>query len=650
MKSQTLLSAVFLCTTLSLSASSVVMEPLVVKSSPLDLSQYSAPESYEIYTSQEIENSNANTLYEFLAQYTSLSVEPSYGNELNQRLDMRGYGSNGYQNIVIIVDGRRLNNIDMSVQLLTSIQPQAVERIEILKGSGSVLGGDGANAGVINIITKKLDSKELTLYGGLYDTYGAQLNLNHTTEFVSTSASMQLHRSGGTRHINSEQDRDKNSLLNGSIDVRLTPTDMFEVRAGVLISRTDSNYGGPMSKEELESNPAQPGSGYGYGASPSEQKYNSDLITLGATYDLNQRVSFNIDLSREDKKSDFVTYNSIYNYRYDTIKTTASYGARSIKLYGGFELFDGTRDSKASLYKNANETTKRAQAIFLLAKTGFGAHTFKVGARSEEVEYSYDDNNRSLTKSETLQAVELGVNYRLSDTKSLFLSYSHAYQAPDVDRFFSGDGKSSKFNNFIDPMSSDNFTVGYNLLESSLKFKAQLYYTLLKNEIYYYSDPSWVASTNTNIDESSKYGADLFVKWQADDALAFLFNYNYVKATIEKERYNGEDFSGNTLPGVSEHSAKMSIELKSTERTTLLLSQSYRSSAYALDDLNNDFKHKQDAYYSADATLSYSAKKARYFITINNIFADTNSVMVKESVYYPTTHATRVKIGVKVKF
>ncbi len=634
----------------SLSAGTVALKPLTVLSSTLQIDELSAPQSYEIYDSNDIAKTSVSTLYEFLNNYTSLNITPSYGNPLSQRIDMRGYGGNGYQNIVINIDGKRLNNIDMVPQLLSSIQPQSVERIEILQGSGSVLNGDGANAGVINIVTKKGNLKELTMYGGVYNTYGAQLNLSHTDELVSATASAQLYSTDGDRHIDSDQNRNKQRLTNGLLDIAVTPLDELEVRVGAAISRVQASYGGPMSLSELKENSTQPGSGYGWGPSPSEQKYDSDRFSGGATYDMGERVSLNLDLSTEDKTSNFLTYNSIYKYNYKTLRATIDYRGSLFALHGGFDMFDGARDAKASAYKNANETSKTNRALFAMLKTGFGAHTFKLGVRSEEVDYDYSDQNSSLEQSHRLSAVEFGANYRLSDKRSIFVSYAHSYQAPDVDRFFSGDGKSSKFNEFIDPMSADSFTVGFNHIDNTLKFKTKLYYTLLKDEIYYYADRSFVASTNTNIDNSTKYGLDIYTKWQADEFLALSFNYNYIIATIDDETYNGEKFSGNTLPGVSEHNLKMNIELQATQNTLLLLSQTYRSGAYALDDFNNSFENRQDAYYSTDLTINYTQDRVSYFATINNIFGNTNSVMVKEDVYYPTTHTTTAKAGVKIRF
>lgn len=54
---------------------------------------------------------------------------PSIGNTFSQSLDMRGYGiENGNQNLVVVVNGRRLNNIDNTPQLLSSIPLESIEK------------------------------------------------------------------------------------------------------------------------------------------------------------------------------------------------------------------------------------------------------------------------------------------------------------------------------------------------------------------------------------------------------------------------------------------------------------------------------------------------------------------------------------------
>ncbi|MEJ2501411.1 MAG: TonB-dependent receptor plug domain-containing protein, partial [Campylobacterales bacterium] len=307
----------------TLAASSVTLEALTVTSTPLGNTELDAPDSVEVYTADDIEKAHVQSLYEFITLQTSVIAMPSYGNPMAQKLDLHGYGiENGYQNIVITVNGRRLNNVDMVPQLLSSIAPADIDRLEIIKSGGVVLGGDGANAGVINIVTKKDDSKAVSFYGGVYNTYDVAFRVGHSDELFSVSASGEAYHTAGTRHIDAQQNRDAQKLANGTFDLSITPTDAVELRLGAQSARTDVNYGGPMTQSEYDENPAQPGSGYGWGPAPSHQRFDSDAYSTGVTYDVNDRWSLNLDGYLEKKKSNYVTYGSVYNYDYRTAKAT----------------------------------------------------------------------------------------------------------------------------------------------------------------------------------------------------------------------------------------------------------------------------------------------------------------------------------------
>ena len=119
-----------------------VFAPVIVSATRIDMPDVDATYASEVYTRKDIERSGATTLVDYLARQTSIQVAPSYGNRFTPSINMRGYGlTDGHQNVVISVDGRRLNNIDMVPQLLGSIALADIDRIEITKGSGSVLYG-----------------------------------------------------------------------------------------------------------------------------------------------------------------------------------------------------------------------------------------------------------------------------------------------------------------------------------------------------------------------------------------------------------------------------------------------------------------------------------------------------------------------------
>ena len=70
-------------------------------------------------------------------------------------VDMRGFGDTASRNILILVNDRKVNPVDMSGADLLQVSLDSVERIEIIRGAGSVLYGDNAVGGVINVITKE---------------------------------------------------------------------------------------------------------------------------------------------------------------------------------------------------------------------------------------------------------------------------------------------------------------------------------------------------------------------------------------------------------------------------------------------------------------------------------------------------------------
>ena len=112
------------------------------------------PTSISVVTAEDIALTGASSLTEVLRSQAGIQINDNIGNGSRASVTMRGFGSNNVNNILIVVDGRKLNNPTLEAPLLSSVALKDVERIEILQGSGGVLFGDQAVGGVINIITR----------------------------------------------------------------------------------------------------------------------------------------------------------------------------------------------------------------------------------------------------------------------------------------------------------------------------------------------------------------------------------------------------------------------------------------------------------------------------------------------------------------
>ena len=103
----------------------------------------------EEFSAEEIKQSNAQNIYEFLELHSLLKITSNYGNPYTQNIDLRGFGQNAHKNLAIIVDGMRLNNIDSVPISLSAIPLDSIQKIEIIRGKGTTKYGNGAVSGVL---------------------------------------------------------------------------------------------------------------------------------------------------------------------------------------------------------------------------------------------------------------------------------------------------------------------------------------------------------------------------------------------------------------------------------------------------------------------------------------------------------------------
>ncbi|MEK9652441.1 MAG: TonB-dependent receptor plug domain-containing protein, partial [Betaproteobacteria bacterium] len=148
------------------------------------LAQQSA--NVQVITNEQIRESAAKNVPQLLSSELGLfTTFDFYGNGTKSAaMDLRGFGAVADENTLILVDGRRVKNNDLSSIQWSAIPLDSIERIEVLRGSGGVLYGGGATAGAINIVTRSPepgdDSAKIISQAGSFGTRSLATSLTLT--------------------------------------------------------------------------------------------------------------------------------------------------------------------------------------------------------------------------------------------------------------------------------------------------------------------------------------------------------------------------------------------------------------------------------------------------------------------------------------
>lgn len=133
------------------------------------------PASISVVTRDQIEATPARTIDDVLRRVPSLDLPIASTNEqhpTNTIVSMRGLS--GIRSLVLL-DGVPINDPFFGYVQWSEVPLQTIDRVEVVRGGGATLWGNYAMGGVINILTKPIDTSELVAEaaGGSRNSYRA---------------------------------------------------------------------------------------------------------------------------------------------------------------------------------------------------------------------------------------------------------------------------------------------------------------------------------------------------------------------------------------------------------------------------------------------------------------------------------------------
>ncbi len=157
----TFLAALALLHGTSLSADTVLLPEMVVSARGYGVEASSTPGAVEVLEAEELRELGVQSLPDALDRLPG--VDRSSDSPWGPELVIRGLASDS---VVLLIDGCRVNSANDLNGRFGLVNPEDIERVEVLKGPVSTLYGTGSTGGVVNVITRKgTYQDDLALHG-----------------------------------------------------------------------------------------------------------------------------------------------------------------------------------------------------------------------------------------------------------------------------------------------------------------------------------------------------------------------------------------------------------------------------------------------------------------------------------------------------
>src|SRR5215207_8060212 len=617
--------------------------------------------SATVITADEIAHSPSQTLPEIIAQVPGVQLTSLYGgvNGAKTSVDLRGFGAFATSNSLVLINGRRLNDIDIAGVDFSTIPRDSIERIEITRGnSGAVLYGDNAVGGVINIVLKNgVGGPPVAMRAeagvGSFNQRMASVSTALNSGPWSTSFYGNAIKSDGYRENNALDQR------SGVGNVNYTTPDL---KAFLTVTGDDQKLGFPggrlvdpsigvnelVTARRATATPFDYGNQQGASATAGFTKTimnGVDLIVDGGVRKKHTQSGF---FGAVPFASPLPSFSSTYN---DASLQTWSLTPRlSVKnsilgmpsqILTGIDYYDATFHQERGAFKGLAPTHSYDLSQQSLA--GYWQHTvgllpttdFSYGARIQNTSLGardrYDGNAPGcatffncgeqafpLNSNETQYALHAGLEHRFNSVFSLFGRAARAFRTPTVDeRVASGPAFGPP--PFFTPIPGDfglktqtshDIEGGFRVKSGGFQMQTSIYNMDLENEIHF--NP--VLFFNTNLDPTRRYGSETSASLRVSDSVTLRGGAAYTRAVFREGAFAGMD-----VPLVSRYTASGGVSWNIWQKY-LVADATVR--AWSERFMDNDQKNTQRRI-PADATIDFKLSGAyeHFFwsVGVNNL-------------------------------
>lgn len=567
----------------------------------------------------ELERNTGRTLTQVLNEQAGLTISGSQNAPgTNQTVYMQG-ASAAYT--LILVDGMPVNDASgISAEFdLNHFSIEQIERVEILKGTQSVLYGSDAVAGVINIITKKTGTKPLaangTIAGGTYGTFKTNVGVSGKINWFSYNAQYNHLQSRGfsaatdtTGKQNFDNDGFNQNNISATLDAAITKNwkvKLFGLLDHYYAGIDDGGFADDKNNSIKNIN--------------KQLALNSVYIFKNGSLTVNANEN-NISRNQTDLANDPPGLND-YDPYFGLYKGNSIFAEAftNINLHKYFSVVAGVdyRNQKASSEdssaygKSVNDSMKSGMySVYasLLLKSFKGLNA-EFGGR-----YTYHSSAGSNF------SYSVNPSYLINEKVKLFANLSTGFRAPSLYNIVYKDGNSE-----LKPEKSTSFEGGVQYFNQSktANFRANYFHRIIKDIILYNANYRY-----TNGDKQNDQGVELEATVNPISKLNITANYTYVDGKLTRHQTNGKDTSYYNLSRRPRNAVNVHAGYQFTN--SLYISTSFRWQDKRQDLFYNSSTYLTEivelaGYYNLDAYAEYkiALSKGNRFV---KIFGDFRNI------------------------
>jgi iron complex outermembrane receptor protein len=629
------------------------VDEIVVTATRYEEALTSVPAHVTVITEEKIENSTAQNIPDLLRTEVGIQVNDIAGNRRTINVDIRGFGETAPANTLVLVDGRRVNQADLSGTDWTQIPLERIQKIEIIRGGrGSVLYGDNATGGVINIITKEGEEfkPEVKLSMGSYDTYKGAAHLSGKKDKLSYSLSGSASSSDGYRDNSDGEAKDLGANLRYSLADFLKfhfSSGYHNDKTGLPGALQESDFAKGLSRTEtVHPDDFADVEDYYIKGGPELYFLDDSMAKIELSYRKRNSASFASSTFFESRLDDeiktfeitpqFLLKNTMKNIA-STLTLGFDYQKAEKNVLSDFVFFGVPSTGEFRLEKKSHgyyihEEVNASDTLYLSG-----------GYRHDKAEFNFSPSAPDHTTMDE-DLFTAGINYHFSGKSYAYFSYAKSFRYPLLDEIFS-------FNNTINtnllPQKTNDYEIGMrHYLSNRFYTHVNLFRINTENEIFFNRS----TFMNENLEgKTRRDGIEISFHALPYEWLTFNGSYTYMDTEIKEGTFEDSE-----VPNIPDYKATFETTFFPFNDFAVTLNGIYIGERIFISDFENIFGNQED-YLVINGKIKYRWQLFTAFLDINNITNEEYSEYgviggsPAERAFYPSPK-TNFLAGVSVEF